>query len=505
MNPDLTGDPLAGALAATLERAAEQVPVTVPDWDGVRAGMRRARRRRRQRTAGRAGGGVLGVICLLGGIQVGVLPYPSWAPTVTVPSSPTHGFSALAQQPTRGSLAGDRVWLDTLRRRVARYQLDGPGLPWRARSSDDVRVVFAGDVGEYRVALVELRLRAGLLESGLQLWLSGARGATVTALVEQGSTAAPPDPAVASFEQLPGGRSTAPITVIVSTAQPKVELAGPATVDARGRVHWNIRTVAAQEQGVWTITTGSSGVLGGQFIRIGDTPWQSTFGGSSHDSWSPASVSAADRVPVHRSSQPLGAGPFGDEKLAGQVSDVQAYLIGLGTVTPAAGGTTTWTPTRPPVHLLWRGSMAGWDVQAVAVTAPGGGQIVSVLTSTAPSRGDDGDMSYSSRSHVTIVGALPPDRISAAFQLFPPTYRGDDPPATAVGLIGGVAAVRARVTDAAGRVHEVPLADGVGTAPVSDAVSAVFVDAGGKVLDELRIAPARGNPLAVMAGPGLFG
>jgi hypothetical protein len=43
----------------------------------------------------------------------GVVPYPSFAPTVAIPGSA--GQSALDDGRTRGSLAGDRAWLDAFR------------------------------------------------------------------------------------------------------------------------------------------------------------------------------------------------------------------------------------------------------------------------------------------------------------------------------------------------------------------------------------------------------
>jgi hypothetical protein len=100
--PDRAADPLDAAVVATLQHAADEIPTLIPPWDVVRTGLRRVRRRRRLRLAARAATAVLAASCVLGGVQAGVLPYPGWAPAVTLPGSDARP-SALSRPPTKGA------------------------------------------------------------------------------------------------------------------------------------------------------------------------------------------------------------------------------------------------------------------------------------------------------------------------------------------------------------------------------------------------------------------
>src|SRR4051794_22479204 len=95
-------------VAERLDTVADGLgPVGLPDWDGVRSGLRRSVRRRRLKRTGMVAGALASVVGLGGTVQLGVMPYPSWAPAVPMVASAP---SALADRPATGSLAGDALW-----------------------------------------------------------------------------------------------------------------------------------------------------------------------------------------------------------------------------------------------------------------------------------------------------------------------------------------------------------------------------------------------------------
>jgi len=93
-------------------------------------------------------------------VMLNVVPVPSVVPVV--PVGPAPNDSLLWGQPTRGSLAGDQRWLADLRASLSDVSQD-EGV-WRVAGRDRVRVLFAGDVGDRRLALLVVPLRLGVLE-----------------------------------------------------------------------------------------------------------------------------------------------------------------------------------------------------------------------------------------------------------------------------------------------------------------------------------------------------
>lgn len=469
--PDRAADPLDAAVVATLQHAADEIPALIPPWDGVRTSLRRARRRRRLRLAGRVTAGVLAASCVLGGVQTGVLPYPGWAPAVTLPGSGAQP-SALSRLPTKGSLAADQGWLDALRAKVSRFDQDeGGGEWWKVTSVDDVRVLFAGDVGAYRAALVEAPVRAGVLQSRMQLWYVGPRGASVSA-VEPGQTSTAEDTNVVVLQQLPaGGDQTVPTTIVVSATASTVEVAGPPTLTPEGRQLWPVHRLTAVEEGLWTDVPTGSVTTGARAVRVGTEPWQEVFAGST-----PLDLEAAQRL---LSAQPPAhpAGAQADpQEAAGSVEQLAARFA-TGSADGSAGLSA---------QLLWHGSLGGWTVTGVVVTLPGGGRVLDLPQFEPTPRSDGG------RNGTIAQVPLPAGRngdlaVAVAMTAVGPNGDGDHPPMAGVGLIGPRAATRATVVDAAGHTRPVQLTDGVGYLATTDAVRAMFEDAHGHQLADVRV------------------
>ena len=126
-------------------------------YDVTETVVRRARRRRRVSAILPGAATVLVLMLLISGVlgrlSVWVLPDPDGGPRIASPL-----ITELIESPTRGSLAGNRAFLEALRNEAAGAALGGvfgfsgdrlPGDP------DDLRVLFAGDVpGNRRIATV---------------------------------------------------------------------------------------------------------------------------------------------------------------------------------------------------------------------------------------------------------------------------------------------------------------------------------------------------------------
>ena len=177
---------------------------------------------------------LLALVVALAGVAWLVVPghAPEGSPTPAVPTAARPGGAVLdvLGAPTRGSLAGDRSFVDAVRR-----------LPWPAVADEPVppqasrRVVFAGEVPGGRWALV-VGVRAGVLDGA---WFTGPPSATpdrltgqqITAQLDAGNPAA-----------LIGARAGA--LVVVAAPGDVVTVSDRPDVAADGRVTRTYRTVA---------------------------------------------------------------------------------------------------------------------------------------------------------------------------------------------------------------------------------------------------------------------
>ncbi|GAA1634588.1 hypothetical protein [Catellatospora bangladeshensis] len=162
-------------LRATLDQHAELVTAR-PD-PHARVLLRRRRRQRRR-------GSAIALVAVL--LMVGPavwLAQPDTYPSLAPP--PLAAVRPLLDSPTRGSLATDAAFLAAVRRRAAAEvggQRGGPGGPLMPTEADQIKVLFAGDVGVRRFALV-----AGTQGWPLKAQFEGPRGTPAAELEQTGS------------------------------------------------------------------------------------------------------------------------------------------------------------------------------------------------------------------------------------------------------------------------------------------------------------------------------
>ncbi len=258
---------------------ASMVEVGAPDWWAVRRGLARARRRRRAVVTGKVVGSVMAVAAVVGSVQVGWLPYPRWAPAASL-SAVTGGVSALADGPTRGSLADDANWLADLREHAAAQRRDeAGGESWQIPDGDRVDVIFAGDVEGHRLALIEAPYRWGAIEYRQQTWLMGPQGAPADDMVDNGGRD-PDDIAYVGFGAgtVYGGPASGEGLLVVATRDREVTVALGRTLTADGRTAPRDRvSIRTGDDGVAVWTAHESGYF--DLEVDGEQVW--TFGGSS--------------------------------------------------------------------------------------------------------------------------------------------------------------------------------------------------------------------------------
>ncbi len=261
-----SGEPLMTELRELLDEVEanpDAGPHTMPDWQRLTARMRQIRRRRRVRRAGGVVAVTAGVLAAGAGVMTGVVPYPSFAPTVTMPSSGRH--SRLYGEPTRGSLAADPAWLNAFRDRVAAEKPDheGDGELWTPPGAHGVHVLYAGDVGPYRVALVEGDWHWGPLADSQQIWYLARVGAAASAMTK-GSSGQPEQTNSEVFapSYLPRGTGiTGSVAIVVGSRPVDVRLAGIPRINADATITPDTRSVPAGQDGVYTAEIDGSGVF----------------------------------------------------------------------------------------------------------------------------------------------------------------------------------------------------------------------------------------------------
>jgi hypothetical protein len=137
------------ALRSTLARRAAEV-VARPD-PYVRV-LRRSRRRRLRRISATVVAAVL-LVTVPSALLIGYRE-----PYMPVAGPPPAKLLPLLDSPTRGNLAGDAAFLAALRERAAAEVDAGRGRPARGPQMPDdphmIKVLFAGDIGSRRVAVV---------------------------------------------------------------------------------------------------------------------------------------------------------------------------------------------------------------------------------------------------------------------------------------------------------------------------------------------------------------
>jgi hypothetical protein len=421
--------------------------VPVPSWDEVRRDLRRATRRRRARRAAVAGGAVLGVVALVGGVQLGVVPYPSYLPAVHFAGG---GPSALAEGPTRGSLADDAGWLQSLRTRVAAARWDEPGgESWSVRDPADVTVLFAGDLLGRRVAAVEAPYRWGAIEVRQQVWYEGAEGAAAGEMGEGANGEASPVAAnsVSSSEHVEVG------VVVLAAEGRDVALRGMPALAADGSIERPTERLTRVEPGVYVWTPDDPAQAGPVTVDAAGMPEPLTFS--------------------------IGERPIRGQDVArsGRGADLPDALVGSGVSELASRSGVDLGRGR--AELVWSGGPAGTTAW-LAIRAPSGAVLLGLAHDDAS---DDWSGLGLDRFEVLPAGAP----LVAAWQQSTEEAVGGggsrQVPGPTLALLAPADAAAAELLDAAGApLRRVPLVDGGGQAAAEAVHSVRFLAADGTLL-----------------------
>jgi hypothetical protein len=449
----MTGEQRDGVLALlheAIEHRTGTQPLS-PVWPRIERGLRRQRLRRRARNAGKAGAGLLAVVALLAGVQNGVVPYPRWA---AVPMPAAGSGSALADGVTRGSLAGDAAFLRGLRQRVA-GELEEPA-PGEALSvppaASDVDVIYAADVGAYRIALIEGRWTHGAFTVPNQSWYVGPAGAAPGDLTSM--RGGEPEDVVSfiTYGVNPPGLSditTKPSVVVLSAAPVEVRLRLPVEYGADGTARLRTITVEPDADGVYQAVVPRAGSYG-VYVEGREVQTAAT---------------------VQRTQPVAGATP---PVRGGETPDQEALASGLSSALYAADLPDKETPCR----LLRYGTAGGERYAVVAMTAPSGARVLAVVQHV-------GESETHVVSGTVLPSGRPLDSASIAWPL---------PDAARLGVLGPVGASTAVLLD--GEQQEVgrtALADGFTVAERLSATSVRFLDADGRVVGEIPVSERVGR------------
>lgn len=157
---------LESALRDSLAHEADVLDLPDDPFEGFTHRERRHRRGRRLRVAALAA-----VAAAALGVQTNIIPLPDGTPGFTTASVTT----PLARAATRGSLAGDAAWLAGFRAQIK--DLSDPDGLWKVADRSRIRIIYAGDVGTFRVALAVVPLRLGAVQEWDLIWYEGPAGA----------------------------------------------------------------------------------------------------------------------------------------------------------------------------------------------------------------------------------------------------------------------------------------------------------------------------------------
>lgn len=453
----------------SLTERAEALPAVTPPWDRVRGGMAGVRRRRRRRQA--LVGGVVALLAVLGAVRVDVGPLRADRTAVTPPDGGRVRASAIFPGPTVGSLAGDRAFVEEVRRRVlatGRF-LDEPVAA--ATVAADVLVPFAGDVGDLRLVLVEVEL--GTSATDTFLWFDAPRGAPAAEIMAG-------DPLLTSAELVtsvwlpsPQGRAAEQGTgalVVLSARKGDVRFATGPTWSADGTPTWDVRTLEPMAGRHWELAVPwtDPAVRPGLYTVPGDSGWFDM---------QPAGF--APRVLFDGLEPAL----HGGRSAAG---DLVAHAVAAA---QTASGALRDRSTR---RLLWTGLDGKQPLSVVAVTVPSGAHVITAVREIPETGSPDG---YTGSEVTVAIPAGPLERVAVAFAL-----EESDPAdgTTGVAVLGPVGATTATVTDEKGGRTTEQLVDGFASLRVRAPETVEFTDAAGTTVGRARV--AAGAPVAPPQG-----
>ncbi|GLY30102.1 hypothetical protein [Kineosporia sp. NBRC 101731] len=389
-----------------VDRALAAQPDQTPPWENIQAFVKRSRNRRRRRVALVAGAAAMAVVTLfvLQGklFQVSNQGQPQ-------PAAP----SFEEWDKTQGSLRDDDDWLSDLREFAAYSDVASPdatGEPLQTPGKN-VKVLFASDIGEYRVAVVTADWESN---DGTQMAeFVGPRGAAAEdmepgegggSIEEMGSL----QQGLVYPEMLPDGSDVDPnsaaVYVLATGDVPTVQVQRPPTIDAQGKVtqHTSLLEFDGGAATAAFDQTGHYAVVIPSILRSGEEYALS----DGYQDFTIGSVDAVDAPPVNVESV------RGDQSRVAEIVNTMAlYTWYAVRQTPdqgewqlllaEPGGLTATGPNRVVVGVL---------------TLPGGARVVSAGQVEADTS-NDGSAGLSWLDTARILPAGDPDDVSIAWRL----------------------------------------------------------------------------------------
>ncbi|WP_432984208.1 hypothetical protein [Dactylosporangium sp. CA-233914] len=410
-------------LAEMLDDIADQAKV----YDVTEVAVRGARRRRRARIAGRAGLGVLVVACLLGGV-VSVLPLfrfggiggPEGGPG-RLDGEPSAVVRPLLDSPTRGPLAGDAAFLNSVLDRIV-ADPEQFGLPGdRAR----LRVLFAGDVpGNRRLVIV-----AGATAAPRKVNLLGPRGAKAERLnlANWGDLGEP-----IVWDEWRGGEHNSGYVLVLSPIDYDVSVSSAPRYLADGSItrEWQAEPAGYLLRDTATLPAG---------LRVRFRGGNKVFYEGSVPSGRTGTV---DPSPLYGRGKPA-------PRAAEVAANALAYQFGL--TGPDVHYVVLWSDDFEVVDPDGQGSGLGQIATVMALTADGGGPYITIATDTSPQP--------NSRNHPTGAG-IAGDPAKALIAMRLPTFSADEP--DTLQIIAPPAAARFEVRQGETVLAQGALTGGVG-------------------------------------------
>ncbi|MGH3680067.1 MAG: hypothetical protein ACRDT2_07425 [Natronosporangium sp.] len=309
---------------------------------------------------------IAAVVAAAAGIQTNVVPLPGWAPGIALASQ----WSALAEEPPRGALAGDPAWLTAFRDQVTGIQ-DAEGF-WAVAGRDRIRVLYASDVPGRRVALVLVPLRLGIITSWGLVWYEGPAGAAPQQMTEAGNEdAGNPVVTLMQVDAEQGG-----FAVVVGPSDSTVTISGDPRYSASGVVERRqLATSDGTGVGVAILPPAplppslDARVTRGEEVLYEGIVAGGWAGAAGEDPWQLADAQLAEAVRDSRGSAPDPAVLASFFRVA--LSD--SHL-------PAAGAA---------LRLRWSGRVNGQAAVLLTVQPPGGGVIAYAMHGDALSSRTD--------------------------------------------------------------------------------------------------------------------
>ena len=441
----------------TLHQAASVISVPEDPWPGFAERERRHRRGRRiRRTA------LAAVVAGAIGIQTNVVPLPGWAPGIAL-ASPT--WSALADEPPRGSLAADQAWVAAFRDRVT--GLTDPDGFWAVAGRDRIKVLYASDAPGQRLALVLVPLRLGILTSWELVWYDGPVGAAPEAMTMGGNQSA--DSPVVTLSQVDGQRGG--FALVIGPRDSTITISGNPRYAASGVVE-RTQLASSDGTGIAFAILPPAPMPAGLDARVTHGT-QVLYEGIVAGGWG----SSADGDPfASKEDQLAGAlrgtrGPAPDPAVLANF----VQLVFSDSQLPAAG---------TDVRVRWSGSVNGKTAMLLTLQPPGGGVIAYAV---------HGDASLTRTDLRLLLPAADADRRPIGWRM---RAEGADDETDRVLVATAAGTATATVTIAGGSPVPVALdASGFGTTsvPPDQPATVTAYAADGSVLGSTPVPPFENN------------